>query len=203
MLNDQHRCFCELAPLYALDLLDLEARQWVEAQIVDCPDLAEELANYQTAVGLVPYSAAPVPMAADLKARLFDRLGLDPIESVDPSKPEISPELSSDRDLYALRSQDLQWHPLPTPGIEFAQLFTDPIERMHSVVVKAVAGVVYPQHRHQRTEEIYMLEGELTIDGETYVAGDYIRSAPGSIHTPVASTACMFLIRACIDDEYF
>ena len=72
-MTDNHRCFCELVPLYVLDLLDCEDRLWIEAQIVECPDLAEELANYQAAVGAIPYTAPLVPMSPDLKERLFDR----------------------------------------------------------------------------------------------------------------------------------
>jgi hypothetical protein len=72
-MTDNHRCFCELVPLYVLDLLDFEDRLWIEAQIIDCPDLAEELADYQVAVGAIPYTAPPMPMSPDLKDRLFDR----------------------------------------------------------------------------------------------------------------------------------
>lgn len=75
--NYQH--FHELAPLYALDLLDVEERLWVKAQLGDCPDLAQALASYQISVELMSYSAPTVPMAADLKERLFERLNLDPI----------------------------------------------------------------------------------------------------------------------------
>lgn len=78
MKEAEHHCFCELAPLYALDLLDRSEQSWVEAKIVDDPDLAEELADYQIAVGLIPYGAKMMPMAVDLK----DRLELDPVESI-------------------------------------------------------------------------------------------------------------------------
>lgn len=72
-MTDNHRCFCELVPLYVLDLLDFEERLWIEAQIIECPDLAEELADYQAAVGAIPYTAPLMPMSADLKDRLFAR----------------------------------------------------------------------------------------------------------------------------------
>ena len=71
------------------------------------------------------------------------------------------------------------------------------------MVVKVAAGVTYPLHRHEGNEEIYMLEGELVINDRAYFAGDYIRSPPGSLHAPMTTTDWMFLIRACIDDEYF
>jgi len=203
-MND-HRCFCELAPLYALDLLDLEERLWVEAQIIDCPDLAEELANYQAAVAVMPYSAPTMPMSADLKDRLFDRiafpvenqLGVEPIATALPAAAKPSPPA-----IVTFRSSDLKWRPYRAAGIEVALLYLDRANRMSSALLKAAAGVIYPLHQHQGIEEIYMLEGELVIDGQVYRAGDYIRSYPNSIHAPSTSTGCMFLIRGCLDDKY-
>lgn len=203
-MND-HRCFCELAPLYALDLLDLGERLWVDAQILECPDLAEELANYQAAVAVIPYSAPTMPMSADLKDRLFDRiadpvenqLGVEPIATAIPAAAKPSPPT-----IVTFRSSDLKWRPYRAAGVEVALLYLDRANRMSSALLKAAAGVVYPLHQHQGIEEIYMLEGELVIDGQVYRAGDYIRSYPNSIHAPSTSTGCMFLIRGCLDDNY-
>jgi quercetin dioxygenase-like cupin family protein len=198
MMNDDHQCFCELAPLYALDLLDLEERLWIETQVLECPDLAEELASYQTAVGLMPYSAPVVPMAADLKARLFDRLGLDSVESVPVIPPEVPPDLK----MFAIKSTEMQWKPGRIEGVEIVLLSVDEPNRMCSLLVKLVAGVTYPIHQHQGIEEIYMLEGELVINQEVYLAGDYIRSYPNSIHSPSTETGCTIFIRTCMDDNY-
>jgi quercetin dioxygenase-like cupin family protein len=198
MMNHDHRCFCELAPLYALDLLDLDERLWVETQVLECPDLAEELASYQAAVGVIPYGAPTMPMAADLKDRLFDKLGLEPVKAV----PEISPQVPPDLQMFAIASQDMQWKPHRIDGVEFVLLFLDEVNRMRTLLVKVAAGITYPFHQHQGIEEIYMLEGELVISEQVYSAGDYIRSYPNSIHAPSTDTGCKFLIRACIDDNY-
>jgi quercetin dioxygenase-like cupin family protein len=197
MTTNNHRCFCDLAPLYALDLLDLDERLWVEAQIAECPDLAEELAGYQVAVSAMPYTAPLVPMAADLKDRLFDSLGLEPVESsVNLQPAPLHPEL------FSIRADELQWKPHRIDGIECAVLFLDPVSRMRTLMVRARGGIKYPVHQHQGVEEIYMLEGELEIEGNIYGAGDYIRSSPNTIHAPFTVTNCLFLIRACIDDNY-
>ena len=198
MTTNNHRCFCDLAPLYALDLLDLEERLWVEAQIAECPDLADELASYQAAVSAMPYTAPLVPMAANLKHRLFDSLGLDLVESPLASEPEppLHPEL------FSIRQDELDWKPHRVEGIEYAVLFVDSISRMRTLIVRARGGIKYPVHQHQGVEEIYMLEGELEIEGNVYGAGDYIRSHPNTIHAPFTVTNCMFLVRACIDDNY-
>jgi ChrR Cupin-like domain len=198
MMNDDHRCFAELAPLYALDLLDLDERLWVESQVLECPDLAEELAGYQAAVGVIPYSAPTMPMAADLKDRLFDRLGLEPVESVSEVPLDLPPDLK----MFTIRAADLDWQPRRIEGVQAVVLFRDEVSRTQHLLVKAAAGVVYPLHQHAGIEEIYMLEGELIIDDQVYLAGDYIRSYPNSIHAPFTNTSCMFLIRACIDDNY-
>ncbi|WP_373539089.1 cupin domain-containing protein [Chamaesiphon sp.] len=208
-MND-HRCFCDLAPLYALDLLDLEERLWVEAQILECPDLADELASYQAAVGVIPYGAAIVPMAADLKQRLFDRLAapVDELLSTDPvdirpnPQPEIQSAEQSEPTMVVVRSGDLEWYPYQTEGVEVAMLYLDPVNRMCSAIVKAADGIIYPLHQHCGIEEIYMLEGELEIGGQVYLAGDYIRSYPNSVHPPATTKGCKFFIRASLDDCY-
>ncbi len=206
---NEHRCFCELAPLYALDLLDLEERLWVEAQVLDCPDLAAELASYQATVGAIPYGATAVPIAVDLKERLFERITapeahrLDfDVETNTPARLENQSAERSEPKMVTIRSAQLEWQPYQTEGVEVAILFLDPLNRMCSAIVKAADGVVYPLHQHQGIEEIYMLEGELEIDGQVYLAGDYIRSYPDSIHPPAKTKGCKFLVRACIDDNY-
>ena len=73
-MNHEDGCFCELAPLYTLDLLNPQERQWVEQQVTSSPELAAELAELQATVGAIAYAAPPLPVAADLKDRLFQRL---------------------------------------------------------------------------------------------------------------------------------
>ncbi|NER85438.1 MAG: anti-sigma factor, partial [Leptolyngbya sp. SIO1D8] len=75
--STEHYCFCELAPLYALDMLSAPERVWVEQQVAECPELSEELASYESTATAIPYSAPAMPMATDLKHRLFDQLGLE------------------------------------------------------------------------------------------------------------------------------
>jgi quercetin dioxygenase-like cupin family protein len=200
-MNPENRCFCELVPLYALDLLDGEERLWVESQIVDDPDLELELAEYQTAVSNIAYSAPPVTMAADLKDRLFDRLDLEPVETLPPPP---APKLPQIPDFFTVRSSQIKWRSHPRcRGVQIASLYIDRDRREAASMVKAEPGVLYPRHRHAGIEEIYMLEGELMIGTDVYGVGDYIRSHPGSMHAPETTTGCMFFIKSSLDDEYF
>ncbi len=86
-MNNENRCFCELAPLYALDLLTEEERAWVEQQAAASPELTAELAELQATVGAISYSAPVVPVPADLKDRLFERLS----QSRSIPEPALSP----------------------------------------------------------------------------------------------------------------
>lgn len=192
-MTNENNCFCELAPLYALDLLSQQEKDWVEQQVADCPELAEELAAYGVAVTALPYSEPPMAVASDLKNRLFDRLGLEPAEPVLESAP--SP-------FWAVRSQDLNWQPHPTPGVLVAIVHTDQVKREIVGFLKAEPGVRYPYHRHAAIEEIFMLEGDLVIGNQTFGAGDYIRSLPGSGHDPYTQSGCQFFFHTSMDDEY-
>ncbi len=77
-MNHQERCFCELAPLYALALLTEEERVWVEQQAAASSELMAELAEIQETVGAISYSVPLVPVPTDLKERLFERLSQSP-----------------------------------------------------------------------------------------------------------------------------
>ena len=190
-MSTENYCFCDLAPLYALDLLNEAERNWIEQQLIECPELAEELAEYQVAVTAIPYSVPPASMSVDLKDRLFAQLELEPPEPTPAPSPH-----------FAVRSQDLNWQPHPTPGVMIAIVHTDEVKREIVGFLKADPGVRYPFHRHAAIEEIFMLEGDLRIGDEVYGAGDYIRSAPGSAHAPSTQGGCRFFFHTSMDDDY-
>lgn len=85
-MNTEPRCFCELAPLYALDLLTEAERAWVEQQAAASPELQAELAELQATVGAISYSIPVVPVPPDLKSRLFERINESaPAAEIPPS----------------------------------------------------------------------------------------------------------------------
>jgi quercetin dioxygenase-like cupin family protein len=188
-------CFCDLASLYALNVLDEEERRLVEEELAQYPELAEELASLESAVAAMAYSAPPMSIAPDLKDRLFQTLELEPPEEW-PVTAGFLPEF------FVARSQEMDWQPHPVPGISVKILYTDPIKRELVGMLKAEPGCCYPLHRHTIAEEIYMLQGDLTIEDTVYGVGDYIRSSAGSVHAPTTEGGCMFFFRSSLDDEY-
>jgi hypothetical protein len=201
-MDTENYCFCELAPLYVLDLLSDQERNWVELQIAECPDLAEELAGYQLAATAIPYSTPTSSIAGDLEKRLFDRLGLGnpPTDACSNLSAETSPVPAAG--YFAIRTQNLDWQPHPTPGVMIAIVHQDVVKRELIGFLRAEPGVCYPWHRHAAIEEIFMMEGDLVIGDEVYGAGDYIRSNPGSSHAPFTNGGCRFFFHTSMDDEY-
>lgn len=197
IVND---CFCDLAPLYALDLLAESEKATVEQAIDQCPELAEELASYESAATAMAYDVPVLPMATSLKNQLFDRLGLDaPAASI---RPEPVSPVQRPPSYSAVRSQDLNWQPYSTPGVLIAIVHRNKVTRELIGFLKAEPGVCYPLHRHAAIEEIFMMEGDLVIEDQVYGAGDYIRSLPGSSHAPHTNGGCRFFFHTSIDDEY-
>jgi ChrR Cupin-like domain len=195
-------CFPELAPMYALDCLSPQERAWVEQQMLDCPDLAEDMAQQQMAGAALAYGTG-LPEGIEsrlpaLKNQLFDRLQLDL-----PAATPIETPMSGFVPFFSMRSNQLNWVKTPIPKVKIALLYSDEATREKVGLLQAEADMVYPRHRHGGTEEIYMLSGDLTLEGITYYGGDYIRSAPGSNHGEAYSKeGCMFFFRSSLDDDY-
>lgn len=196
--NESANCFDDLAPLYALDVLDDGSRQWVEQQIAASPALAAELAQYQIAVAAMPYGVECLPTIATMqiiKGKLFDRLNLEL-----PAPPIAA---SSSVPFFAMRSESLKWESVGILKVEVATLYQDKASREKTGLLRAAPDMHYPAHHHSGVEEIYMLSGDLTLEGVTYHAGDYIRSAAGSDHAAAYSAeGCMFFFRSSMDDRY-
>ncbi len=196
-------CFCDLAPLYALGILTDGERQWVEQQIEACPELAAELAQYQIAVTAMPYAVESLPSIAEMqviKGKLFDRLNL---ELPAPAVPTARIAASSFVPFFTMRSDALKWESSGIPKVTIATLYQDTAKREKTGLLRAEPDMHYPAHHHGGVEEIYMLSGDLTLEGVTYYAGDYIRSAAGSDHAVAYSAGgCTFFFRSSSDDRY-
>jgi anti-sigma factor ChrR (cupin superfamily) len=187
-------CVSELLAAFSLDILDEDDRQRVGNAITQCPELEAELADFRAAASAIAYSAPSQAIAPDLKDRLFEKIGVEPPTAEPPSTPSAH---------LFIRSEERVWQPHPfVPRVTIARLFVDRARRELTCLLRAEAGVTYPYHRHAAIEEIFMLEGDLEVEGQVYHGGDYLRSSPGSTHAPYTQGGCMFFVRTSIDDEY-
>lgn len=192
MTEDATAILCELASLHALGALDDADSRQFEAHLVDgCSACRHELERLMFTVELLALTPEPVAPPATLRERL--------LENVRQGKPE--PDRPS---VPSLAFEDGPWKPYSAPGIEYRMLHLDRAAREVVMLVRARPESRYPKHEHASAEEMFMLRGELELDGTTYRPGDFIRSVQGSRHG-VGETpgGCMFLMRGSIDDLVF
>jgi len=76
-------------------------------------------------------------------------------------------------------------------GVSCKLLATDTQNDRVSMLVRLAPGVDYPAHTHAGVEELYLLQGDLWIDGRKLYPGDYHRGEPGTADDHVWSvTGC-------------
>jgi quercetin dioxygenase-like cupin family protein len=190
MMPDEE--FNTLAALQALDTLEESERRALAEKLQASPELQSELAAFETVISAIGYTAPPVPVAADLKNRLFQRIAELPIV---PSPTE------NNHPSLIVRSKDVKWKSFGVPGISIGKLYLDKKKREITCLMRLEPGVTFPAHRHATSEEVFVLEGDLIVEGEVCHQGDYIRSVPGSTHSPITEGGCLLLIKSSTNNE--
>ena len=65
------------------------------------------------------------------------------------------------------------------------------------------SGAYYPSHRHVGIEELFVLSGDLHVEGQTMHSGDYCRAESGTIHGETFTDGgCLFLLLASQETEF-
>lgn len=196
-----------LAALRSLDTIDESESRTLEGKLQESPELESELDAFEAAVSAIAYTAPLVPVAPNLKHRLLQRIAElseaspTPTEEVN-SKPIIpAADAENNTPSVIVRSQNVKWRKYLVSGISFANLYVDREKREFTCLMRLEAGVKFPLHRHGGVEEVFMLEGDLEVEGEVCYPGDYIRSFPDSIHGPVSHNGCLLLVKSSLDNE--
>ncbi|MCU0545495.1 MAG: cupin domain-containing protein [Oscillatoriaceae cyanobacterium Prado104] len=202
MMPDEE--FKILAALNALDTIDESERRALAEQLNASPELQSELAAFEAAIAAISYTAPPVPVAPDLKNRLLQRIAELPPTPAEPAdlQPIVADSIDNNPPPFIVRSRDVKWRPFRVPGISIGNLYIDKQKCEITCLMRLDAGVTFPPHRHTGPEEIFVLEGDLTVEGEICYQGDYVRSVPGSAHSPFTEKGCLLLIKASTDNEW-
>ena len=191
-----------LAALQALDILDESERRALAEKLQASPERQSELAAFETAISAIAYTAPPVPVAPDLKNRLFQRIAeLPPTAESVNSKPIVTSPTENNTPSLIVRSNDVKWKPYGVPGISIGKLYIDKKKREITCLMRLEPGRTFPLHRHAGSEEVLVLEGDLIVEGEVCHQGDYIRSVPGSTHSSLTQGGCLLLMKTSTDNE--
>jgi anti-sigma factor ChrR (cupin superfamily) len=93
------------------------------------------------------------------------------------------------------------WVQLPVPGASLKVLSVDRRRGYAVVVGKLEAGSRYPAHTHLGSEEVYVVSGDLTIQGTRLEAGDFHHAEAGSRHdVNYSETGCVVLVVLSLED---
>lgn len=164
--------FFEMAPLYVLDALVESEKQDFEAQLTIDTELRAEVEGLRNIAGEIGFAAEPIAPPPQMRERV--------LQAAQRKNPGI---LHFDPDLVIFRSGDIDWRPHPTAeGLQTKALFYDRERGYLTTLLKMKAGAIYPAHVHEDVEEIYVIEGEVEIQGFPMGPGDYCRAKPGSRH---------------------
>ena len=201
MMPDEE--FNILAALQALDTLDESESRALTEKLRASPEVQSERAALEAAVAAIAYTAPPVPVAPDLKNRLFQRIAElppTPAESVNLKQIVTSPTENNTPSLI-VRSNDVKRKSYGVPGVWLRKLYIDKQKREITCLMRLEPGSTFPLHRHAGSEEVFVLEGDLIVEGEICHQGDYIRSVPGSTHSPLTQGGCLLLMKTSTDNE--
>jgi DNA-binding NarL/FixJ family response regulator len=104
--------------------------------------------------------------------------------------------------LYMVRTEGMEWQMEGSSGCQKKVLFVDNRQQCVTSLVRMQAGTHFPAHRHGGTEEVFVLAGDLVVEGQTMKQGDYCRAETDSIHgESYTGSGCLFLLKASQHDE--
>jgi hypothetical protein len=118
-------------------------------------------------------SVTPIFPRPHVRRELLAKIAAEPRETPDGYfgvKPGVT----------GVRTSTAAWIASPIPGIEYKLIARDEERGMRTQLVRFAAGARYPHHRHAGTEEIFLLEGSVSVNGVLLQAGDYCRSEAGT-----------------------
>jgi quercetin dioxygenase-like cupin family protein len=171
------------APGYALGALEADEARRLELRLMegDGP-LRAEVGAYAAVVEHLDRATDPLIPSPDVRARVLAAVR----------------EASR---LTVVRAGEGAWEPAPG-GMLVKNLLRDDIAGRVTRIVSMRGGSVYPSHRHRETEELYILDGTLSVHGFRLGPGDYCAARKGSVHSSAATEGgCQFLVSASEEDE--
>ncbi|MEM9273238.1 MAG: cupin domain-containing protein [Cyanobacteria bacterium P01_F01_bin.143] len=189
----------ELSALYALDMLEPQERDWVRQSISRSHDFAQTVDELSDAAAAIAYTLPEMPMAANLKERLFERISQDVIEA----DSELYQLLQLSIDELMRKSQSLSWETLAggTTDAQMAILEVDKAHQKLAFYVQANSGGHFPLHAHDSGETVLVLAGDFVVDGLTHTVGDRVDSVGDTAHQPETMNGCLLFCISSLNDE--
>lgn len=107
--------------------------------------------------------------------------------------------MNTDIHHYIVRNNQKEWQPLIEKGIHYHGIsvislrYDEAAQRSTTILLKFEPGASYPYHNHPAGEEIFVINGEATLESVTLAQGDYLYTPPGFKHSVTTKTGCTLL----------
>jgi len=186
--NDIHG----LASSYALNALDsFEKTAFEEHLQQGCSSCEADLRSFAQIADAIGRSV-PASPSPELRELLLARLN---------RSARIPGVLLQQSGVLISRSDELSWQAM-APGISYKALYQDAERQHRTSLVRMDRGARYPSHRHREIEELFVLSGDLHVEGQIMRSGDYCRADSGTIHGETfTDSGCLFLLSASQQNE--
>ena len=159
----------KLAGEFVLGTLEAGERTMVERRMRDEPDFRRSVDGWTRRLTPLADRVAPVTPPASVWAAIHQRIGGG---APSPSR----------------RQSEGVWLEV-SPGTTLKMLHVDPVTGERTGLMRMEPGSVYPEHDHPVSEECYVLEGVVNVDGQDYRPGDYTIAHAGSRHEIIRSAS--------------
>ena len=95
-----------------------------------------------------------------------------------------------------VQQSSLPWVDSPAPGVQRRMLERHGTEAARATsIVRYAPGCQFPSHTHPLGEEIFVLDGVFTDESGDHGAGTYLKSPPGSSHSPSSVPGCQLFVK--------
>jgi quercetin dioxygenase-like cupin family protein len=182
----------ELVSAFALGALDADEKSRFEDHLDECASCQAELRSLKEVTSSMVSSHAAEP-PVHLRERLMERAH---------GSRQLPGLVFEQSGILVSRSADIPWQTMG-PGIRVKLLYADAARKYRTMLVRMDAGAYMPKHHHKEIEELFILSGELHVQGQIARAGDYCRADAETVHEAAFTpSGAMFLAIACEQDEF-
>jgi len=159
----------EPAGEFVLGALEADERRDVERHMREDPGFRRSVDAWTRRLTPLADRVAPVTPPASAWAAIRQRIG--------GGAPSIS-----------RRQSEGVWLEV-APRTKLKMLHVDPVTGERTGLMRMEPGSVYPEHDHPESEECFVLEGVVNIEGMDYRPGDYVIAYAGGRHDVIRSAS--------------
>ncbi|MEW5977274.1 MAG: cupin domain-containing protein [Acidobacteriota bacterium] len=188
--------------LYALGVLEEEQQSAFESHLQQgCSLCQNELRQFRKVTNHLGLSSPSQSPSERVKEALMRLIAQEPPVSSVRGLPAEAIVLQ-EPGILALQSNSMDWQELAGGAFQVKELFRDTANRYCTKLIRVRAGAQFPDHQHADVEEVFVLEGDLTVGSKVLHSGGYCRAEAGTVHRNVATQGgCLLLVRSSLLDH--